>query len=291
MLEVSRALPLILIPAILILSLVRQARAPLAYAWIIVRERGIGALAVALGFCVAISAFTTFKLSIPEIVPFYADGYFEWLDRAIHGGAPWTYTHAVIPDWAEYPLAYVYSGIWYILWFGIIGFMAFWRDDRRVRYLWAHGLMLVILGTAMAIATASYGPIFFDSFGGGPAYDALLRKLDTSVVGSAEREIAAYLLSGYGDANNTLGTGISAMPSMHVAVAALNACFLWSINRWLGFAGWVLTFLILIGSVHFGWHYAIDGYVALVVVAAIWWVTGLVFGAMPKGRVSPSAAA
>jgi len=276
-LEVSRALPLILIPAILVLSLFKEAKTPLAYTLRLVRERGWSALAVAAGFCIAVSAFTSLKLSIPDLVPFYADEYFEWLDRVIHGAPPWTYTHAVIPDWAEFPLAYVYSGIWYILWFGVIGFVAFWRDERRVRYLWAHGLMLFILGTVLATAMSSYGPIFFDYFDGGPAYDELIRVLDSGVVGGAERDIAAYLYSGYGDAASTLGTGISAMPSMHVAIVVLNACFFWSLDRRLGIAGWFLVALILIGSVHFGWHYAIDGYLSLILVPAIWWVTGRLF--------------
>jgi hypothetical protein len=32
--------------------------------------------------------------------------------------------------------------------------------------------------------------------------------------------------------------------------------------------------LILIGSVHLGWHYAIDGYASIIGVLVLWWAAG-----------------
>jgi membrane-associated phospholipid phosphatase len=61
---------------------------------------------------------------------------------------------------------------------------------------------------------------------------------------------------------------------MHVAFATLNAYLLSSLNIWLGILGWIFAALIMYGSVYTGWHYAVDGYVSIIVVSVIWWVTG-----------------
>ncbi|MCY1310989.1 PAP2 superfamily protein [compost metagenome] len=64
------------------------------------------------------------------------------------------------------------------------------------------------------------------------------------------------------------------MPSVHVALVVLNAYFLSSLNRWLGVAGWVYAGFILFSSVYTGMHYAVDGYVSIMTVSLIWWLTG-----------------
>jgi hypothetical protein len=48
----------------------------------------------------------------------------------------------------------------------------------------------------------------------------------------------------------------------------------WRINRWIGITFSVFAVLIQIGSVHLAWHYAIDGYLAGIAAAAIWYAVG-----------------
>jgi hypothetical protein len=67
-----------------------------------------------------------------------------------------------------------------------------------------------------------------------------------------------------------LGAGISAMPSMHVAAAVLFALLGWRVSRPLGIAFSVFAGLILLGSVHLGWHYAVDGYISILATIALW---------------------
>jgi hypothetical protein len=41
--------------------------------------------------------------------------------------------------------------------------------------------------------------------------------------------------------------------------------------------GWIFgafLLVILIGSVHLGWHYAIDGYVGIIGTLILWWACG-----------------
>lgn len=77
-----------------------------------------------------------------------------------------------------------------------------------------------------------------------------------------------------------------AMPSMHVAIAVLLALFGWRLNRWAGAALTLFALLIMVGSVHLGWHYAVDGYVSAVVGIGIWYAVGWV-----QRRAKPSVGA
>jgi membrane-associated phospholipid phosphatase len=72
------------------------------------------------------------------------------------------------------------------------------------------------------------------------------------------------------------GSGISAMPSLHVGGATLCALLGWRTDRRLGWMFIVYAGIIMIGSVHLGWHYAIDGYVAGLATVAIWGAVGAI---------------
>jgi hypothetical protein len=63
-------------------------------------------------------------------------------------------------------------------------------------------------------------------------------------------------------------TGVTAMPSMHVVVTTLAACAFWA-RRWRPAAVGVVVFTV-VGSVVTGWHYWLDGLVAIAVTLAVW---------------------
>lgn len=67
---------------------------------------------------------------------------------------------------------------------------------------------------------------------------------------------------------------MSAMPSLHVGMAILFALVGWAHHRLLGLALAVFAVLTLIGAVHLAWHYAVDGYVAALVVIVLWPLSG-----------------
>ena len=64
--------------------------------------------------------------------------------------------------------------------------------------------------------------------------------------------------------------GISAMPSVHVAMAVLFALTLGEAFPLLRATGWLYALCVQIGSVVLAWHYAIDGYVATLLTLAVW---------------------
>jgi hypothetical protein len=64
--------------------------------------------------------------------------------------------------------------------------------------------------------------------------------------------------------------GISAMPSMHNGSALLFVLAGYQVSRFAGHLLSAHTILIFIGSVHLGWHYAVDSYLAWALTLVIW---------------------
>ena len=81
-----------------------------------------------------------------------------------------------------------------------------------------------------------------------------------------------------------LAGGISAMPSMHVALATLIGIAGFQRNRAWGIVLSSYAFLIWIGSIFFGWHYFVDGPVATLMILAIWKASAPLARLMYPGR-------
>lgn len=224
--------------------------------------------------------FTVIKASIPFLAPFTWDASFEQLDRVLHGGvAPWellqpllgkpVITHAI--NWAYNFWFYFLSLIW--VW------QAFQSRDNRLRLRFFISLIIgwILLGNIAATILSSAGPCYFGRITGLPdpyaplmAYLQGVDKIHTIWALGAQE----MLWNNYSQRDVMLGSGISAMPSMHVAIATLFALVCWRTRRWLGIVMTIYAFVIMVGSVHLGWHYAIDGYAGAAGMLAIWWAAG-----------------
>ncbi|RUW99214.1 phosphatase PAP2 family protein [Mesorhizobium sp. M8A.F.Ca.ET.059.01.1.1] len=268
-------LPALLAAGLGLVALTFSRQNPTRFMLDTIRQRWLDAAPVILLFFLGITAFTAFKISIPDFVPFHADSMLAKLDLDLHGADPWTWTHGIVPEPVSAVIFIGYGYGWHVQWFGTLLFVAFWNNPAgRLRYLWALALTTIVCGTVLATLLSSTGPIFYDQFHGGERFGPLRDALAQNGYAAPVHTYANYLLAAYQSGRPELGGGISAMPSMHVAFATLNAFFLSGFGRRWAFVTWSFTALILFGSVYTGWHYAVDGYLSILVVSALWYLTG-----------------
>lgn len=282
--------------------LVERPKRPLALLWSRARgryrlgERIAVALPVMLALPPFFSAFTSVKRAIPTINPNGWDRAFMEIDAALHGGtAPWELLQPLAHPLATFAISFAYN-LWLPVAWAVLIVMAFVvaRPVLRSQYLIAFVVSWTALGTAGAIVFASMGPCFYDlahpddinPFAPLVAYLAEVNETYPVWALGVQEMLRADHLAG----RTGFGAGISAFPSMHVAIAVLNAILGWQLSR---LAGWLLTsfaVVIMIGSVHLGWHYAVDGYASALAVPVIWKLSGAI-AAYWHRRAHPAAIA
>lgn len=198
-------------------------------------------------------AFGWVKLQIPLLSPFWADPILADLDAAIFTVDPWIPIRKVIGI-GIYFTDYVYS-LWYpATLFSLFGVLVRPRNSALVL---SYFMLWGIFGTITQALLSSAGPIFWDRLGYGNRFAAMW---DQTPIGS--RMASDYLFDIYVNGTNEIAGGISAMPSMHVAMAAWIALStLGTKFAKLGIAYWAVVF---VGSVALGWHYFLDGAVGTV---------------------------
>jgi hypothetical protein len=251
--------------------------------------------------------FMPFKAMIGHVRGFPLDHRLAALDRLIFAGTdPWRLTHALFGSvpatWALH-LAY---NMWFgLMWVGII-YLTLRPEKVRLRsqYLIAFLLSWIIIGSFGAYLLASAGPCFYERAFGDPYFRPLMTALastDASLrqaapgLGLQALDLQNMLWNSFAARTELFGGGISAMPSMHVSVAVLMACGGWGIGRRLGWAMTAFAVTIWIGSVHLGWHYAVDGIVGAALTLGIWRMSGwlvdrFVLGETPAAALQPALA-
>jgi hypothetical protein len=224
---------------------------------------------VAIAATVLQVGFFFMKAAIPALVPFYADPFLADLEKALFlGHDAWELTHAITPTAVAAWFPTVYSTIWTLLAYAFpIFVVATDRDPLRVRrYLWLFFLTWVVLGNILATAGSSVGPIYYDRLLGTDRFAALHASLD-----EIGREVGST--SDFKDMLWDLSVGklsfISAFPSVHVAIACVAALYVR--ERYPGFRllGDLFLAVILLISVHSGYHYLLDGIASIAVVLAL----------------------
>ncbi|HEU5304212.1 MAG TPA: phosphatase PAP2 family protein, partial [Gemmatimonadales bacterium] len=252
----------------------------------LLRERGwLGArlvryLALALTVTAFFGSLAQWKSAIPLFYPgFRWDAPIEAVEVLLHGDHPDRFLAPLFgsPRGILF-LDRVYH-TWFYMLFGLVVWQAWEADHRRLRQFWlSFALIWVGFGILLATLLASAGPIYAALDRGSASYDDLLARLNAAeALGPLfVRLSAGSLWAAARQPGFTIGDGISAFPSLHVALAWLAALALWRVHRGLGLVGAGYALLILLGSIMLGWHYALDGEAAILGVAVVWAGTGRV---------------
>lgn len=243
------------------------------------RDRYVSLLWPPLLFALLLTSFNAFKQMILPLAGFRFDPAFTALDRALFGGVdPWQITHALLGSPTATGLVdKAYHGWFLPMSVGLVAcaFLPAATYRLRTQYMLTYIGVWIGIGSVLAFLLPAAGPCFTSALvGPSPSFDALHGRLleAQAATGSplAALRTQAMLLEAIGSDRLRVGGGISAMPSVHNALAVLFALAAFRLNR---VAGWVLAayaVLIWIGSVHLGWHYAIDGLAAAALTLGLW---------------------
>ncbi len=234
---------------------------------------------LALAMSVLMIAFSDAKGGIAATAGgFRWDATFHDLDVALHGGvAPWQWLQPIL----GYPVATILLDWNYALWFSLMWAMVYHHQSQRggtagrTRFMVSFVLLWTLGGSVLATIFSSAGPCFYGLVVEGPdPYQPLMASLHAA---DARFPLLALRLQ------DTLWTmrelepgrfGISAMPSLHNAVACLMVLSAWTFRPWIRAAFAVHAVLVFLGSILLGWHYAIDAYLAISLTLAIWFGVG-----------------
>jgi membrane-associated phospholipid phosphatase len=234
--------------------------------------------------------FGEIKLSMHFLIPVYADPYLAAADRALFGMDAWKAISKFLPSGSiTVLLDYTYLA-WFPIMYAAILAAAFMggNPERRFRFFATYFMSWIILGNLVALLGDSVGPCFYEVFYGTQPFRPLFDRLnDVSerVHEVMALEVQEYVIHHYMTGTEVLGEGLSAFPSLHVAIAMLVALFLYDFNKIAGFLGVAFLSLILIGSVMLGWHYAVDGLASVVAVPLLWALAGRQYRFLYRDRV------
>lgn len=259
----------------------------------------IGALAAGVALLMALMLFQGMFTSIKNALPLWQDG-FRYdaiqadIDRWLHFGVdPWQWLYAFAAHHGvRTVIEWNYNTLWFVFCFGALFFVVTSPAARAVRgrYLACFMLVWFVCGNVIAGLFLSAGPAFHGAVTGDEGrFAEQLAFLAAGIETPGSAAIYQDYLWRLHEAGMTgFGSGISAFPSVHVALVAMNAFFIADYSRRLALAAYAYLALIVASSVYLAWHYAIDGYASIVLVWVIHQVARR--AAAPRAATRPAPA-
>lgn len=230
-----------------------------------------------LAIPVLMGSFGTLKMLMPLARDFRWDDWLATADKILFFGyQPWQFTHALFGSpFLTHLIDRTYA-LWVIFLFTAVLFYCLLAPRyERARFFLAFAGAWLLIGVVGAYLFASAGPCYAALIGAqsAPDFAPLMDRL--KAIHEAGPILESYQWQGvlwkhhvaheYGFA-----MGISAMPSMHNAITVLYALSVQRAPRPVRTAAWSFVGLIFVGSIHLGWHYAVDGIAAGLMMWGIW---------------------
>jgi hypothetical protein len=223
-----------------------------------VLEALIGCELLALGS----SAMGSLKEAIPAVNPFWLDLPLARLEAGV-----WPTLHSLL-WWAVPFFDRLYGTFVFTHVIAVLGLLCLRPSALKSRALVSLSIAWFLLGSVSAVLLSSAGPAFFDRVYGGHGFATL----DTMLRDHAPLTLMTVdaLWRVHQTGAPMVGNGISAMPSMHVALTLWLALVLKDTKS--APIAWVYYAFIWIGSVLLGWHWLCDGIVGSGGMLVCWWL-------------------
>jgi hypothetical protein len=224
------------------------------------------------------SAFLPLKYAIPGEIGFWLDQPLALAERQLFGTDPWALLD-ILFGWAAVPMDWLY-GCWMpVQTLALFALILARPSSAKARALVAYSLAWFLLGVVAAMLLSSAGPLFYDRLYGGNDFHALAGTLRSrgAWIALAESDL---MWTAMRDPAPGIVAGISAMPSIHVAISLWMYLAARDLAPKAAPAALVYFLLVWVGSVQFGWHYVADGLVGAIGMVGVWHLARLV----PAGR-------
>jgi PAP2 superfamily len=237
--------------------------------------------------------FSFLKDQIVVLHPFSWDEALSQLDRFIHFGLePYSILMSIFGNPTVVSAFNATYHAWLFILMSVTFFVCFSvvYPEKRMTFLLAFVLTWGLGGNMLATLLSSAGPVYYQRLGFGDTFAPLMSHLKDSAAISPvwALDVQEMLWQGYLGLGKM--TGISAMPSMHVASTTLLFLYARVWGRFIGFIFSIFLIAIMIGSVLLGWHYAVDGYVGVVVACLSWklasWLVTLMYPHMSSPKLA-----
>lgn len=221
------------------------------------------------------SGFTLLKNTMPFVTPYFADPFFANFDRVLHFGVdPWVIAHQLGAYLPTDTMISSYLAVWGLPALALPVIVAVSDGDRArsIRTLILYVVGWLFVGNVLALAGLSVGPVYYDRLLGGERFADLTQALQSSgVTSSTIGYVQQALWDIYNGQSASIGSGISAFPSVHVAMATVTAIYMVERSKWLLPLAVIFLCSIFFVSVFTGYHYAVDGYASIIIIFALWW--------------------